>query len=365
MAALFPPQNRDWALPSEAPLTPRAAERLGREAAVQSFADAGRALGRDWGRPLDGTQVRRWAQALGRSAVRRRDREVADLERGARPAAPANEPALLVIELDGGRVQERDADPDTLSRWHEDKVCTVTTYLPGDGRPAEDGGRPPEPLVTTHVATMGKTGPFGRLCRVEAERRGLRQAAQVLAVADAGNWIDPLLEREFRGYARVVDWRHAQEHLWDCARAACATAAGPGADPAAVAAVAEPLEALLWDGRVADVVARLAAASQAAGPPRDEDGDDHPRRVLARNVGYFTAHGPHMDYPAYRRRGWPIGSGVVEAGVKQFNKRVKGTDQFWNEDGVEPILALRGLWLSQDDRWDAYWLSRPAYEKPA
>jgi len=38
--------------------------------------------------------------------------------------------------------------------------------------------------------------------------------------------------------------------------------------------------------------------------------------------------------------------GNTEAGVKQFNKRVKGTEQFWSEDGVEAILCLRGLWLS-------------------
>ena len=50
-----------------------------------------------------------------------------------------------------------------------------------------------------------------------------------------------------------------------------------------------------------------------------------------------------------------------EAGVKQFNKRVKGTEQFWTEAGVEPILALRGLWVSQDGRWDKHWANRPAY----
>jgi hypothetical protein len=32
---------------------------------------------------------------------------------------------------------------------------------------------------------------------------------------------------------------------------------------------------------------------------------------------------------------------VTEAGVKQFNKRVKGTEQFWDEAGIEPILTLR------------------------
>jgi len=70
-----------------------------------------------------------------------------------------------------------------------------------------------------------------------------------------------------------------------------------------------------------------------------------------------------MRYPEYRAKGWPIGSGITEAGVKQFNKRVKGTEQFWGEPGVEAILALRGHWVSQDDRWDRYWDNRPAYVK--
>ena len=83
------------------------------------------------------------------------------------------------------------------------------------------------------------------------------------------------------------------------------------------------------------------------------------------DVGYFQTHRHHMDYPTYRRKGWPIGSGVTESAVKLFNKRVKGTEQFWNVPGVETILALRGLWLSQDGRWQTYWNTRPAYSKAA
>jgi hypothetical protein len=52
---------------------------------------------------------------------------------------------------------------------------------------------------------------------------------------------------------------------------------------------------------------------------------------------------------------------VTEAAVKQFNKRVKGTEQFWLEERVEPILMLRSLWISQDDRWSNFWANRPAY----
>jgi hypothetical protein len=68
-----------------------------------------------------------------------------------------------------------------------------------------------------------------------------------------------------------------------------------------------------------------------------------------------------MHYDEYRRKGWPIGSANVEAGVKCFNQRVKGTEQFWRQEGVEAILALRALWMSQDQRWDRYWANRPAY----
>ena len=57
------------------------------------------------------------------------------------------------------------------------------------------------------------------MVRVEAERRGFRQAEEVIAMGDGGNWIDPLLEREFRVQARIIDWYHASEHLWDCAKA--------------------------------------------------------------------------------------------------------------------------------------------------
>lgn len=342
---------RDWGLPAEANLTPRAAERVAREAASQSFDNAARALRLDWGiASLDGKQVQRWGEALGRSMVRGRDAEVQRYREGSRPASPANEPQLLVIGLDGGRYQGRDADPDTQSRWREDKVLTVSSYLPGDGR-----DRRPRPLVTTHVATARDAHALGEMARVEAERRGYRRAEVVIGMGDGGNWIDPLFDREFKLHARVVDWYHAAEHVWDCAKAAHAED-GPRA-----AQLGERLEALLWDGRTGDVVATLRGESERLGDPRDGDPPGHPRRVLHQNVGYFTRHAPHMDYPEFRRRGWPVGSGVTEAGVKQFNKRVKGTEQFWTEAGVETVLSLRGAWISQDERWERYWATRAAY----
>lgn len=342
-------------MPAEAPLTPKAMEQAAREAAQKSEAQVAETLMRNWRIPgwdlkLDRKQIQRWINPAGARLACERDRELRLYECGAIPAGPANPPQLLVIEIDGGRVQMRVADPKTGSRWREDKVAIISSYLPGDARREIE----PEVLLTTHVATMGDALAVGRLARLEAERRGLCHAVQVLILADGGNWIDPLVEREFAGYPRIIDFYHAVEHLGACGKAIY----GPGV---AALAFEDQLAEKLEGGELDALIATLQEHSAKLGAPQKEDGPEHPRRVLATNVGYFTRHKPHMNYPEYRSKGWPIGSGGVEGAVKQFNKRVKGTEQFWQPDGAEAVLTLRALYLSGDGRWDRYWNTRPAY----
>lgn len=343
-------------------MTPKAAAKLAREATKDSFDSAARSLNEDWETDLDGKQVQRWAEAMGSRVVVGRDAEAAACQAGVRPVPPANEPALIVVGLDGGRLQMREKDPESKSRWREDKVCTVTTYLPGDGKEPEEGGVAPQKLLTTHVATMGDSKVIAMLARVEAERRGLRQAAQVLVMGDNAPWIDSARDKHFACYPRIADYEHGVEHLWDAARAA----RGPDAPQSpAVAALEGELETLLYEGKADEVIQRLRVEAQALGPVQEKDGPQHPRQVLAAEIGFLERNKAHMNYPEYRRKGWPIGSGNTEAGVKQFNQRVKGTDKFWGDRGIEAILALRALYVSQDGRWDKYWKSRPAYDKAA
>ena len=337
-------------MPSEANLSPRAAERICRESAQKAFDEAAKSLNMDWNTTLDGKQLQRWSEALGRGMVARRDRQSQAYREGRYPQGPANAPQLLVIGMDGGRWQAREKNAETDSRWREDKVLTVSSYVPGDGK-----DRKPAALVRTQVATSRDAEAFGTIARVEAERRGYRQAQTVIALGDGGNWIDPLLEREFHVQTRIIDWYHASQHLWDCAK----TIHGP--QTPAASTLAQRLETWLWDGKVGKVLQTLSEHARQLGQPQPADPPQHPRRVLSQNVGYFTRHQSHMDYPRYRSNGWPIGSGETEAAVKQFNKRVKGTEQFWTEAGIEPILCLRATWLSQDDRWQRYWENRPAY----
>jgi hypothetical protein len=337
-------------MPVEVDLSPKAAEKVAREAAIQSFDNAARSIMMEWCMDrLDGKQVQRWSEKLGQRVVRDRERAVEAYQRGQRQACKQNDPQLLVIEIDGGRVQNRLKNEDG-SRWREDKLVTVSTALRGNPKARKKKRREPIMLVTTHVATMGDARKIGPLARVEAEKRMLCRAQEVVVLGDGAAWIDGVCEDHFACHARIVDYYHAAEHVHDCAKAICPE------DETKQRTLAEQWKTLLWKGQIQELIEPLKMESARLGEPLKDDGPDHPRRVLHRNAGYFTKHAQHMKYPQYRRRGWPIGSGTVESGMKQLNKRMKGTDQFWNTDGAESILALRGQWLSQDGRWEHYWL---------
>ena len=174
---------------------------MAREAATQSFDNAARALNLDWGTSFDGKQIQRWGEALGLTLVQRRQKELGLFKKGIYPASKSNEHELLVIGMDGGRVQTKEKSLETGSRWKEDKVLTISSCLKGDGLE-----KPPKKLLSTCVATMADAIAFAHLARMEAERRGIRNAVEVIGIHDGGNWIDPLWEEHFGCHQRILDY---------------------------------------------------------------------------------------------------------------------------------------------------------------
>jgi hypothetical protein len=200
-------------------------------------------------------------------------------------------------------------------------------------------------LVTTYVGTMHASHRFGPLARAEAERRRIRQAWEVVVMGGGAAWLHAAAAEHFGGHPRILDFYHVDERLGNLATALC-----PG-DARRKKRLADRLESQCWEGQVGPIIRWLQQQAKALGPPRQSDPAEHPRQVIAEHRGYLQRHQGHRDYPRYRAQGWPIGSGVTASEL--FNQRVKGTDQFWNESGVEAMLALR---LSQDDRRHHYWL---------
>jgi hypothetical protein len=74
-------------------------------------------------------------------------------------------------------------------------------------------------------------------------------------------------------------------------------------------------------------------------------------------VGYFLRNVARMQYGTFRRQGFFIGSGVVEAGCKTvIGARCKQSGMFWSVPWPENMLALRCLQASR--RQDAFWKFR-------
>ena len=72
-----------------------------------------------------------------------------------------------------------------------------------------------------------------------------------------------------------------------------------------------------------------------------------------REIRYLTKHtdSGRLRYNCLRRRGVPMGSGVIESTIRRvINLRLKGNGIYWTEDNAEAVFQLRAAVVS--GRWE-------------
>ncbi len=185
-----------------------------------------------------------------------------------------------------------------------------------------------------------------------ADRRGYTHARNKVFVSDGATHLRTLRERCFPDAAFILDWSHATGHLHQDALAAL----GPGPD---AEAWFERQKDRLWTGHLDRFFADLEALAQRRGPPPKKAAPSDPRRILATDLEYFKTNRPGLDYPTFRKRGWPIGSSIIESTVKQVSKRVKGTEKLWSLPGVEQTLQVVTHLIADDGAWTRFWEAHP------
>ena len=291
--------------------------------------------------------------------------------------APPNPPPVLVLEADGMRVRlttdQADQTAETAtdglqasesgSEWRECKVGTVASCLPGE---MDEAGEYHEPvtLTQTSVATMENIEPFSDMLMAEAERRGLHHAGEVVAVSDAGHGLPEMWARLFPFVVWILDFFHVVRRLAECAH----EVALPGA---AFEKYFHKWKTLLYEGKVDSLLRSLRANARrfADRPERPSDLPERtPGRILWTHVFYIEKYRDHMDYPEYRRSGWPIGSGHAESLAGQVGMRMKAANKRWTKEGAEAMANLIAERTSQDGRWEKRWpapLPRPRALQPS
>jgi hypothetical protein len=357
---------------------------------------------------FSGRQVGRIALEVGEQLRESRDQQVDDFQSHHLVAETDVAPKLAVVSLDGGRYQTRSQgqgrgihDP----AWREDKVAdlvTMSTQSHADDphpelprcftqkkavvelvqgitsqgaladvidptaeepvpltifEPAQDqadSSWPPKPLVRTCQATTRDSEAFGPMVAAEAQRRNFFTATLRAFLGDGGLWIWTIHRIFFPTFEPIVDFVHVLTYVYLAAKAL-----GSGAD-VIWERYLRWAEAC-WQGRVAEILDELRRALEGIPQPAEsrEEKPTDPYHVVSRAIGYFEHNQLRMDYPRYRRAGLPVTSGRVESLIKQFNRRVKGTEKAWNESQAELILQLRAAQLSEDDRLSEHLKKRP------
>ena len=290
--------------------------------------------------------------------------------------APPNSPALMVLQGDGMRVRlvedeagedagtapKRPEDAESGAGWHECKVGVVASCIKGhtdsDGEYHE-----PETLTQTNVATMEDIDHFGDMLMAEAKRRGMGRAREVVAVSDAGHGLPEMWARLFPWVVWILDFFHVVRRLADCASEVTL----PGAP---FRELLHKWKTLLYDGETSKLlrILRAHAHHHVDRPGRPADlPEGSPGRLLWTHVFYIEKYREHMDYPAYRAKGWPIGSGHVESLAGQVGRRMKAANKRWTKHGAEAMANLIAERRGQDGRWAKRWpdpLPRPEALQP-
>lgn len=374
-----------------------------------AFREAAHNLRELAGVEISGQHVLRLTERIGQEWVARRDQELAVFAQGLLPRLYAEPPQAAVVMLDGGRVQTR-AEPAPPGvhepAWHEPKYgCLLnlqhreysadpqpeppSKFLDRTGVPrlvqqlqsirAASPARAPEKhapaagmrggrrrrkrvsrwLVRTVVATMAGVREFGQQIAMEVHKRGLDLAHRKGCLGDgqASNWT--VYEEHLRalGFIAILDFLHLLGYLYAAAQAVGGTEAERW----------QRYKQWLrwaWQGKREKLLVALQAACAQLGAAPPEAPETDARRIVAKSTQYVLNNIEKMNYPYYRKIGLPVSSAPVESLIKQFNKRIKGTEKFWRPSALEAVLQVRAAQLSQDGREQRLWAMARRYRAP-
>ncbi len=249
-------------------------------------------------------------------------------------SADATGVPMRTEELAGRAGKQPDGSAKTRSAY---LGCVFTQHRTDEkGHPVRDYES------TTYVSNLGPLGDFGPVLRQEAIRRGMGQAKQVVLLIDGATGLENMGHLNFRDAVQIVDFYHGAEHAGKVVEALL----GSKEHPQYKARRSRWVRRLLGNG-VENLIkeTRQECASRAQAQAVEDE------------LGYFVDNMQRMKYRTFRRRGFFIGSGVIEAGCKTvIGARCKQSGMFWGQPGAENILALRCIHSSR--RLEDFWKHR-------
>jgi hypothetical protein len=253
--------------------------------------------------------------------------------------------ACMLMGMKAPHATSADGRKDRVREWRVAMIGAITLYDPAGQRvgtiyaataPPEDkseGKRAFWDMMDSHLETVKERYP-------KAVYVGLSDGA-----ADFLPWLRDHTERQ------VLDYFHASGYLH--AAAGAFTHEVPKDEPATWWSQ-EACSHLRHDEGAAALL--LETMEERLADERKMTASD--REAVQKAVTYFRNNLDRMDYALYSAAGWPVGSGVTEAGCKLLvKKRMCGPGMTWGFKMADHVLKLRSLAHSAGKRWAGLWKS--------
>lgn len=228
--------------------------------------------------------------------------------------------ACKSISMDGGMVHIR------TEGWKEFKVGCVSNIKTDWSKPE---GRTVRLGDSAYTAVIGDVKGFSSAMWSLALAHQVQYAGRSAVTSDGANWIWRLCADLFPVSIQIVDWYHARQHLAQAAQARYPTQAEQAQR------WYEHMSYALYRGEIWKIL------------------DDLRHHHLHDHATYFHTHQRRMQYQVFREDGFPIGSGAVESGIKQFKNRLTGAGMRWSRSGAERMLLIRSAVMA--DSLDRLW----------
>lgn len=227
--------------------------------------------------------------------------------------------------------------PDGSAKTREAKLGCVFLQSKVDekGRPVRQEDS------TSYVGSFKGASDFGLLLRQEAQRRGLAQSTTIIFIGDGAAWVWELARVNFSSAICILDFYHAFQHV-------------------------HGLGVALWGKESPEGKKRIKRwkgwllkdkAAQIIKEAKEEMAQCLDTEQASKEIAYLENNLARMSYGTFRKAGFFIGSGVVEAGCKAvIGKRMKGSGMLWSEEGAQLMLDLRCAFSS--NLLNSFWQDR-------
>jgi hypothetical protein len=231
---------------------------------------------------------------------------------------------VVYIQTDGAALNTRLKD-ESGSSWRENKLGEVFTSKDIRYWTDHKGIRQHQILKKEYISYVGAAEEFKKHLLACALRNGYGQFKETVVLSDGATWIRNMVEELFPDAQQILDYFHLCENVHTYAKSLFNM---------------DATKYLPW---AKEICAQLKASQyklvlQKLKPMKDKK----PNGCSTNLYGYISNNIRNIDYAAYEKKGYFIGSGAIESGNKLIlQDRLKRAGMRWNTTTAQAVLTLK------------------------